>query len=259
MLSAEAVLAAALAGLATAGLVRSPAAELRRADPRPRRWFTSRPNVDWLAGSANGLPLRRRLLLGVGAAVGLLAAADAVAGVRLSLTWPLVGPIALAVVSVLGHCETGRVRRRHRELTLDTPAALELLAAALAAGLPARRATAEVVALLEGPVAEDLGSVLAAIDLGAGDAAAWRALSQHPQLGGAAVDLARSVESGTMLVEALLHHADDARRDRRAALEVSAKAVGVRSVLPLMICFLPAFLLLGIVPTLVSAIAGALP
>lgn len=259
MLSTDTVLAAALAGLATAGLVRSPAAEFRRADPRTRRWLTGRLRVDWLAGRANGLPLKRRLLLGVGAAAGLLVAADAVAGARLSLTWPLLVPIALAVAYVLGRAEMGRVRRRQRQLILDTPAALELLAAALAAGLPARRAAAEVVALLDGPVAEDLGSVLAAIDLGAGDAAAWRALSQHPQLGGAAVDLARSVESGTMLVEALLHHANDARRDRRAALEVSARAVGVRSVLPLMTCFLPAFLLLGIVPTLVSAIAGALP
>jgi hypothetical protein len=32
----------------------------------------------------------------------------------------------------------------------------------------------------------------------------------------------------------------------------------VRSVLPLMTCFLPAFMLLGIVPTVVSAVTAAL-
>jgi hypothetical protein len=35
--------------------------------------------------------------------------------------------------------------------------------------------------------------------------------------------------------------------------------VGVRSVLPLMICFLPAFLLLGVLPSVVSAILKAFP
>ena len=39
---------------------------------------------------------------------------------------------------------------------------------------------------------------------------------------------------------------------------VSAEwAVGVRSVLPLMTCFLPAFLLLGVVPTVASAVLHA--
>ena len=73
-----------------------------------------------------------------------------------------------------------------------------------------------------------------------------------------AADLARSVESGTMLGVALSVHAEEARAMRSAAVEVAARKVGVRSVLPLMLCFIPAFLLLGIVPTLVSAVLAAL-
>jgi pilus assembly protein TadC len=97
------------------------------------------------------------------------------------------------------------------------------------------------------------------VELGAPDIDAWRSLRGHPQLGPAAIDLARSVESGTMLVETLNHHARAARADRRAALQIRARAVGVRSVLPLMICFLPAFLLLGVLPSVVSAILNAFP
>ena len=91
------------------------------------------------------------------------------------------------------------------------------------------------------------------------DAVAWRALRDHPTLGPAAVDFARSVESGTMLAETLLHHARSARLARRSDIEASAKAVGVRCVLPLMLCFLPAFLLLGVIPTVVSAFVANVP
>jgi len=96
------------------------------------------------------------------------------------------------------------------------------------------------------------------VELGVGDAEAWLTLRHHPLWGPAAVDLARSVESGTMMVEVLVHHARDARARRRAAMEIAAKAVGVRSVLPLMTCFLPAFVLVGVIPTVASAVLHAL-
>ena len=66
------------------------------------------------------------------------------------------------------------------------------------------------------------------------------------------------MESGTRLTECLRQHADSARENRRAALQVRARSVGVRSVLPLMVCFIPSFLLLGVVPTVASALAHAL-
>ena len=91
------------------------------------------------------------------------------------------------------------------------------------------------------------------------DVAAWRTLRDHPQFGLAAADLARSVESGTSMVEGMRHHAATAREARRSELQVRARTVGVRSVLPLMMCFIPSFLLLGIVPAVVSAVFHALP
>ncbi len=141
---------------------------------------------------------------------------------------------------------------------LQTPQALDLLAAALGAGLPLRLATVAVVRACPGAVADALSGVLKQIELGVGDVAAWRALATHPQLGPVAADLARSVESGTMLGAGLAMHADEARAQRAAAVEIAARQVGVRSVLPLMLCFIPAFLLLGIVPTVVSAVLSAL-
>jgi hypothetical protein len=115
-----------------------------------------------------------------------------------------------------------------------------------------------VAAAFDGPVGHDLGQVMSATAVGVSDAEAWRALQDHPQLGPAAVDLARSVESGTQMVTSLRHHAEVARERRRAALQVRARAVGVRSVLPLMVCFIPSYMLLGVVPTVVSAVTHAL-
>nr|WP_232530707.1 type II secretion system F family protein [Microlunatus antarcticus] len=132
------------------------------------------------------------------------------------------------------------------------------MASCLAAGLPVRGACAVVADAFEGPVGEDLGRVRASTDLGVADVDAWLQLADHAQLGPAAADLARSVESGTLLVTTLRHHAVQARARREAALQVVARSVGVRSVLPLMTCFIPAFLLLGVVPTVASALGRAL-
>lgn len=211
----------------------------------------------------------------MGSAYGLVAVLLTALAVGLAVTPPRQvrapepgrpGPARVVLASVSGpgaaeariRLSSVRRRRRERELILQIPQALDLLAAALTAGLPLRVATAAVVRSCPGPVSEEWAGVLRQIDLGLGEVQAWRSLARHPQLGAVAADLARSVESGTTLGAALAVHAEEARAVRSAAVEVAARKVGVRSVLPLMICFIPAFLLLGIVPTLISAVLAAL-
>lgn len=256
-----------MAGLTCAGFfalavylaLRSPADALHRLTVREEPVPTRRGAIRrLLSGRPDAPPLPRRIMLsGLAAAAGcfLVARLDTGPG---SLTWLALPPVMIATTVGLGWLEPLATRRRHQQLVLQSPQALELLAACLAAGMPVRTACAAVVAAFDGPVAEDLGRVMSATALGVSDAEAWRALRDHPQFGPAAVDLARSVESGTMMVTSLQHHAEVARDRRRAALQVRARAVGVRSVLPLMVCFIPAFMLLGVVPTVVSAVTHAL-
>ena len=166
--------------------------------------------------------------------------------------WPVLAGTGFLVS---GWLEPARVQQRRQQLVLEAPQGLELFAACLAAGMPPRHACAAVVqAFGEGPLAEDLGQVLRGVELGVSEAQAWHSLARHPQLGPAAVDLARSADSGTSQVDVLRGHAAAAREQRRAALQQAARAVGVRSVLPLTTCFLPAFLLVGVVPTVASAV-----
>ena len=259
-LSPTTLLSAGLAGLAVFLAVREPAGALRRLTRRRSKLAeVVAPLIRLIQGRADAPPLLRRVLLSLACALGLTLAAAAIDGWLGRVIWFALPVVATTGVLVLGWIEPRSARRRRQQLIMDVPQALELMAACLGAGLPTRTACAAVVRTFEGAVADDLGQVLALQQLGIPDSAAWRSLHDHPQLGLAAADLARSVESGTSMVEGLRHQAAAAREARRSELEVRARTVGVRSVLPLMMCFIPSFLLLGIVPAVVSAVFHALP
>lgn len=251
---------AALAGAACLLALTSQRASLHRLRPQPDR-FSSDGEVGALGRLLRGRPgsptVSRRIVVAAVAGAAICVLVQRLlpsSGWWPFGAWPLL--VALAV-GVLGGLEPAASQRRRQRLVAEVPQALELMADGLAAGLPLRGACAAVVDAFDGPVAEDVGVVLRSVELGVEEAAAWALLAGHPQLGAAASDLSRSAESGTELVQTLRHHATAARERRRAALQQSARGVGVRSVLPLMTCFLPAFLLLGVVPTVVSAVLSA--
>jgi pilus assembly protein TadC len=257
-LSGTSLLCGAFAGLAVFLAMRHPAGQLRRVRSESSRLTAMTMAVGRLVRGRPDAPLLlRRVLVSTACAVALGMAAARIEAWPRGLIWVAVPIMAITGSLGLGWLEPRSARARRQQLIMEVPQALELLAACLAAGLPARTACAAVVQAFDGPVADDLGRVLALMQLGVGDASAWRAIHDHPQLGMAAADLARSVESGTSMVEGLQSHARAARETRRAALQVRARAVGVRSVLPMMICFLPSFILLGIVPAVVSAVFNA--
>ena len=253
-----ALLSALLAGTCVSLWLVSPGEQLKRSGRSQSSTGRIRRVPGWPPARSDAAPLPRRLIVSAaaGVAVGLGMAGQG--GTFAPLGWVLIPVLTAVGAIVLGRLEPAVSRQRRQRLVMELPQALQLMSACLAAGMPLRTATDAVAAAFEGPVHEDLNRVLALVDLGFGDAEAWRSLRTDPLWGATAVDLARSVESGTMMVDVLVHHAGHARSRRRAELEVGAKAVGVRSVLPLMTCFLPAFLLLGVVPTVASAILNAL-
>jgi pilus assembly protein TadC len=260
ILSATTLMCAGLAGLAVFLVLRDPAGELRRLTrKRSKLAEVAAPLTRLIQGRADAPPVRHRVLLSAACALVLSLAGAGIEGWLGRVIW-FAGPVVAAIgLLVLGWVEPPSARRRRQQLIMEVPQALELMAACLGAGLPARTACAAVVRTFDGAVADDLGQVLALQQLGVPDVAAWRTLRDHPQLGLAAADLARSVESGTSMAEGLRHHAAAAREARRSELQVRARTVGVRSVLPLMMCFIPSFLLLGTVPAVVSTVFHVLP
>ncbi|PSK61713.1 hypothetical protein B0E53_06380 [Micromonospora sp. MH33] len=73
-----------------------------------------------------------------------------------------------------------------------------------------------------------------------------------------AASATRSSSSGAALAGALTRLADDLRSDRSTAAEAAARRAGVLIVLPLGLCFLPAFILAGLVPVIVAVLGDVL-
>ncbi|WUJ12508.1 type II secretion system F family protein [Actinoplanes sp. NBC_00393] len=154
--------------------------------------------------------------------------------------------------------EPAELRRERLQALADLPLAADLLAAALRAGAPADRAAAAVADALDGPLGGRLQRVARSLRLGAGPAEAWGHLAGVTGADRLVAAAVRSSASGGALAGALERLAGDLRADRTVAAEAAAQRAGVLIVLPLGLCFLPAFLLAGLVPVLVAVLGDVL-
>jgi len=148
--------------------------------------------------------------------------------------------------------EPATVRRRRDGLQRQAPQAADLLAAVLSCGGTTADAVAAVARAIGPPLSEDLHRVHRMLELGATQEQAWRELPAGHPLSSVGDAVRRSAKSGAALHAVLSAIADDLLRRRRLAVEVAARSAGVRAVGPLAACFLPAFVLVGIVPVVAS-------
>lgn len=232
------VLPAVLAGLAVALAVR-PRSRLPVAPPAPG---VARGQPPWLLSAVAATAAGAGVWLLVGAPVGLPA-----------------GAVVAAVAWVaVGRMEAPADRRRREQMEAGLPLAVDLLAACLAAGQAPGTALSEVADALEGPVRDELARVAARLRLGADPVAVWREVAQRPLLGRVGRCVVRALDSGASVAEAMTRLAEDLRRDARTRVEARARSVGVRAALPLGLCMLPAFVLVGVVPLVVGSLSTLL-
>ncbi|WP_243717579.1 type II secretion system F family protein [Actinomadura darangshiensis] len=169
------------------------------------------------------------------------------------VTGGVVGVLAAVAVWVsFSRLGDGERRRRRARLIADLPVAVDLLAACLRGGAPWHEAVAAVADAVGGPLGDELRAVSVQIKLGADPADAWLALTEEPMLAPLARAAVRAGSTGAALAPSLSRLARDQRRVARSAAAARARAAGIRALAPLGLCFLPAFVLLGVVP----AIAG---
>ncbi|MGI9062566.1 MAG: type II secretion system F family protein [Pseudonocardiaceae bacterium] len=200
------------------------------APDRPARWLPP------LAG------------LACGAAVAVLAggAAGAVLG-------PAVGAAALVAARrvLAGPHSSAPVE------PLALAGAWDLMAACLVAGLPvalAVRAGAEALPGVAGTAVRRTAELLA---LGSDGEQAWQPALECPDTARFARAARRSGRSGAALSTALAVLATEVRAGAREQAEARAQRAGVLITGPLGLCFLPAFLTLGVVPVVIG-LAGQL-
>ena len=190
---------------------------------------------------------------------GLLAAA-AVACVAAAVRprAPLLEAPAAAHVGRQRARRVGRrtARRRAFQVEREVPQLLDLLAAGSTAGLSAELSLRRAAEVLHGPLGEDIRTIAGTADLGARwrDELAAYAARGSPDLRRAVVVLERTESLGASLAEATRELAATVRHARRTETLEKARTAPVKMLFPLVFLILPAFLLLTVVPVLLTTV-----
>lgn len=160
------------------------------------------------------------------------------------------------------HTDRSSRRRRSRAeqaaISAAFPDAIDLIVLAIRAGHLPTAAVRAVLTHLPVAVRPAFSAVIDHVDRGARFA---DALDELPRLlGPIAHPLADSFAAtdryGLPLAPTLTRLADEARRQRRRAVETAARQLPVRLAAPLVLCTLPSFILLAVVPLLLAAISS---
>jgi Flp pilus assembly protein TadB len=156
--------------------------------------------------------------------------------------------VAAAVASwrALSKLESPAAVRRREELQRDLPTAVHLLGACLVAGAATDTALASVAEGMSGAVGTELALVRRRLQWATDPADVWRSIAGPLEPLGRT--MARAYESGASVQVAIARLAADLRSETRSRADARARTVEVRAAAPLGLCFLPAFVLLGVVP-----------
>jgi pilus assembly protein TadC len=180
-----------------------------------------------------------------------------------SLAAGAVALFALPPVSVARSSASPRKRflRRHRrgagaDETADAGLLLELTAALLSAGVGIEAALARLSATVPG--AEPLTGVHRALAAGVSWGQAAGVTAEYPQLRVYCDHLGFAYGTGAPSARMLRAAARRVRSELRHEAEAEAEKLGVKMMLPLGTCFLPAFVMVGVVPVVASMLPEAL-
>jgi pilus assembly protein TadC len=171
------------------------------------------------------------------------------------------GPMGWLLAAVAGGgIAVVAVRRERRASHLPAAQAAfaaELLAACLAAGAQPLSAVEAVADAAPDQIARLLAEVGTALRLGADPAAAWAPVLAEPSLGGLGRAVIRSLDTGAPLADLLADWATELRSDQHGRARAEVQRAGIKIVLPVGLCFLPAFVLVGVLPV-IAALIGPL-
>jgi Flp pilus assembly protein TadB len=213
---------------------------------------------------------RLRHLIGRRAAARSTAAGSALLDAASASQWPKLAPTDRVTerlprpgidrwTAAVGRLFAAAGRRRSEaERLRELPFAAELFAAVLKAGLPPDTAALACGAAVGGELGGLFTRAGRALRLGAEPVQAWQYLAELPAARSLVRVLVRSADNGTSCAAAAIQLAQELRAAAAQAELASARRAGVLVVLPLGLCFLPAFVLAGVVPVVAAVLRGAL-
>jgi Flp pilus assembly protein TadB len=208
------------------------------------------PSAGWVTGSA--VTRSRRVGWALAAGIAGVGCLPGPAG------WVAGGFLAVVVWTRIGRLESRVARRARAAAAADLPHLVSLLAAVVRAGASPEAAVLTVCAALPGPASERLVEARSRLALGTSPVRIWSAISKDAVLGPLGRCLARAHDTGAPVADEIQRLAEELARRARTSAEDRARTVGVRAALPLGVCLLPSFLLLGIVPVIGSLMSTVL-
>ncbi|MFF4832657.1 type II secretion system F family protein [Streptomyces sp. NPDC001315] len=177
--------------------------------------------------------------------------------------WMVVGGVAGVVVGLIAAVALRRWRLRQAsagaaaevdagEAARQLPLAAELLGACIEAGAGPVIAAQAAGEALGGPVGEALARGAAEVRLGGEPGEAWWRLASIPGAEPLARLLARADVSGLPAAGPVTRLAADARADRARNATARARRAAVMVTAPVGLCFLPAFIAVGVMPVVIG-------
>ncbi|WP_328770720.1 type II secretion system F family protein [Streptomyces sp. NBC_00286] len=183
-----------------------------------------------------------------------------------SACWVFVGGVPGIVVGLVAGFGVRRWQRRPTPAEepdsglaeQQLPLAADLLAACIVAGAGPVAAAQAVGEALEGPVGERLARGAAEMRLGGEPAEAWRGLAALPGARALARLLERAGESGVPAASPVGRLAAEARAEWGRTATTRARRAAVMVTAPVGLCFLPAFIAIGVLPVVIGLADGVL-
>ena len=177
------------------------------------------------------------------------------AGAAGAVHWLLAVPVAALVGAVPVWMQRSRQRQRAATVVTEAPDLVELFRLAVGAGLTVHLAVEAVAPRARGVTGQALASVPGRVGVGERLSDALGAVAACGDGVRPLVDaLVSSERYGVALGPSLERVALEARLTRRRRAEEAARRLPVLLVFPLVLCILPAFVLLTVVPLLVGSL-----
>lgn len=174
------------------------------------------------------------------------------------LVWLMVLLLCLFAYFLPSFWLTSRVESRQAKIRRQLPDMLDMLTISVEAGLGFDGALAKLIQNTSGPMPEEFARVLQEVQAGIDRSVAMRHLSERtevPELDAFIMAIVQAEVFGISVSQVLRQQAAEMRIRRRQYAEEQAQKAPVRLVFPLVICILPATLIVILGPAIIR-IAG---
>ena len=175
------------------------------------------------------------------------------------LAGPLVVLGAWSIVVLIRQLRPMRTARQRRDaIERDLPPAIDLLVLSVRAGLTPQHAVGELASACHGAVGDAFAEVVRRTQRGQPFADALSALGEQlgPRAGALADVIAAGDRHGLPLGPTLDQLALEAAAARQRLDQADARRLPVKLSFPLVVCTLPSFVLLAIVPAMIAALSS---